>query len=167
MMPDAGAKPVNIIIEYDGFQEHFVEHGKIHAGNYDAYYRPEDVERQMVLESYGYKFLRINRFNLGRDPIATLSDRLDALIRSTTMDREEPGVVAKIRDGANGLKEGTVRHCRKCDQVKPKELFFDPKLKGGQGGYGVICMGCKTGTNGQPKAKAVRKRIRRYWRRRW
>jgi hypothetical protein len=34
----------------------------------------------MVLESYGYKFLRINRFNLGNDPVVTLSDRLYALI---------------------------------------------------------------------------------------
>src|SRR5262249_7052360 len=53
----------NIVIEYDGFLEHFTEHGNIHEGNYDSYYRPEDVERQMILESYGYKFLRINRFN--------------------------------------------------------------------------------------------------------
>lgn len=162
-----GTKPINIIIEYDGFQEHFIEHGKIHAGNYDAYYRPEDVERQMVLESYGYKFLRINRFNLGRDPVATLSDRLEALVKNTAREKEDPEVVTKIRDGANGLREGTVRHCRKCDQVKPKEAFFDPRLKGGQGGYGLICMECKAGANGQPKAKAPRKPIRRYWKRRW
>jgi hypothetical protein len=44
---------VNVIIEYDGFQEHFEGHGKIHAGNHARYYRPEDIARQMVLESYG------------------------------------------------------------------------------------------------------------------
>ena len=48
--------PVNVIVEYDGFAEHFVDRQKIHTGNWDKYYRPEDVERQMVIESYGYKF---------------------------------------------------------------------------------------------------------------
>ena len=34
----------------------------------------------MVIESYGYKFLRINRFNLGEDPVSTLSERLKRLV---------------------------------------------------------------------------------------
>src|SRR5260370_28924121 len=31
-------KTINIIVEYDGFREHFTDHKKIHAGNYGAYY---------------------------------------------------------------------------------------------------------------------------------
>ena len=158
-------QPINVILEYDGFQEHFTDHKKIHLGNYDAYYRPEDIERQMVLESYGYKFLRINRFNLGNDPVATLSDRLYALIDAATKERDAQ-VVTKIRNDASGLKEGTTKHCRKCDQVKPKESFFDPKLRGGQGNYGQICMECKTKGSRSAETAPPKKRIRRYWKRR-
>jgi hypothetical protein len=39
------------------------------------HYRPEDIKRQMVIESYGYRVLRINRFTLCEDPVATLSTR--------------------------------------------------------------------------------------------
>src|SRR5712692_6086425 len=88
-------RTINVIIEYDGFAEHFTDHQRIHAGNYDSYYRSEDIERQMVLESYGYKFLRINRFNLGNDPVVVLSDRLYALIESAVSE-SEAGVVTKI-----------------------------------------------------------------------
>ncbi len=145
-------KIVNVIIEYDGFKEHFVDHKNIHAGNYDTYYRPEDIERQMILESYGYKFLRINRFNLGRDQVTTLSERFYALIDTATKD-EKSTVVTKILDGANGLKDGTAKHCRKCDQVKNKEEFLDQKLSGGKGGYGQICMECKTNRGGMAVSK--------------
>ncbi|ARJ65650.1 hypothetical protein WV31_08270 [Magnetospirillum sp. ME-1] len=59
-----------------GFQEHFTDRKNVHVGNWAEYYKPDDIERQMIIESYGYKFLRINRFNLGADPAQTLSRRL-------------------------------------------------------------------------------------------
>lgn len=46
----------------------------------------------MVLESYGYKFLRINRFNVGQDSVKTLSDRLAKLVGSATKNNEPNGV---------------------------------------------------------------------------
>jgi len=162
---DGEEKLVNVIIEYDGFKEHFTEHKNIHSGNYETYYRPEDIERQMILESYGYKFLRINRFNLGRDPVETLSKRLYALIDAATKE-ENTEVVTKIIDGVNGLNNGTAKVCRKCDKVKPKEAFYDPNLKNGKGGYGFICKECKS----QSKSSGTyrrKKRFRRYSRRRW
>ena len=150
---------INVIIEYDGFREHFVEHDKIHVGNYDSYYRPEDIERQMVLESYGYKFLRINRFNLGRDQVATLSERLYALI-DAAIKVTDATVVTEIRNSANRLSNGTDKHCSKCGQVKPKEGFFDPRLKGGKGGFGQICVQCKTNASANKRRK-----FKRHWRR--
>jgi hypothetical protein len=116
------------------------------------------------LESYGYKFLRINRFNLGPDPVTTLSERLYALIDAATKE-EDAAVVTKIRDGADGLSKGTAKHCRKCEQVKPMESFFDQKLRGGQGGYGQICMDCKIKGAASAESAPRKKRIRRYWRR--
>ena len=154
---------INVIIEYDGFREHFTEHKKIHVGNYSDYYRPEDIERQMVLESYGYKFLRINRFNLGRDPITTLSHRLSALIETATKNESAP-VVDRIRDGANGLKDGTAVYCPKCGQVKPKASFFDPKLRAGHGGQGKICIECKALSAPHKSASIPKKKFHRYWR---
>ncbi len=158
-------KLINIIIEYDGFREHFTEYKKVHSGNYDTYYRPEDIERQMILESYGYKFLRINRFNLGRDPVETLSKRLYALVDSATKE-ENVDVVKKIIDDATSLHNGTSKVCRKCNKVKLKEAFYDPNLKNGKGGYGFICKECKY--QGKRSGTYNRKRkSRRYTIRRW
>lgn len=70
-----------IIIEYDGFQEHFKQYGGIDEHNYTHYYSDEDVYRQKVLMSYGYEFLRINKFNLGKNPIAKLDERLNSIVK--------------------------------------------------------------------------------------
>jgi hypothetical protein len=150
---------VNVIIEYDGFAEHFTDHNKIHEGNYEQYYRPEHIERQMVIESYGYKFLRLNRFNIGRDPVYTLSQRLYALIDSAT-HKKTTETLTRIHNDTEGLASGSSKHCHKCDQVKPIVDFFDKKLKGGEGGYGLICMACKT------KKKVTRSGRKHYYRRR-
>ena len=48
---------VRIIIEYDGFSEHFVNREKVSSHNWEQFYRPEDIEREFTIESYGYKFL--------------------------------------------------------------------------------------------------------------
>jgi very-short-patch-repair endonuclease len=71
-----------IIIEYDGFLEHFGDSMEMVDGsNYQEYYSPEDVYRQHVLEGYGYRFIRINRFNLGENPVATLDSRIQEMLK--------------------------------------------------------------------------------------
>lgn len=69
-----------IIIEYDGFEEHFKNLDEVNEFNYERYYSDDDVYRQKVLMGYGYKFLRINRFNCGNNPVETLNTRLYQLI---------------------------------------------------------------------------------------
>lgn len=140
---------VNVIIEYDGFAEHFIERQKIHNGNWDRYYRPEDIERQMVIESYGYKFLRLNRFNTGADPIETLSKRLYELVDVAAREGEESALVSRIKDDAESLADRLKRRCPKCGEIRDLVEFWDPKLKSGNGGYGRNCMGCK-----RPKASS-------------
>lgn len=71
-----GQRPHHIIIEYDGFKEHFSNLSQVGSFNYSSYYRDEDVFREKVLEGYGYKFLRINRFNVGKKPIETVPSHL-------------------------------------------------------------------------------------------
>lgn len=71
-----------IIIEYDGFMEHFGASANIvNESNYKDYYSPEDVYRQHVLEGYGYRFIRINKFNLGDNPITTLDSRIQDIVK--------------------------------------------------------------------------------------
>lgn len=156
---------VNMIVEYDGFQEHFQGHGRVHSGNYERYYRPEDVERQMVLESYGYKFLRVNRFNLGRDPVTVLSKRLHDLVKTAQKTAPAESVEA-IQAQAKSLADGTSKPCQRCHQIKSLEDFFDAKLKNGAGGYGRICMACKTPEPATLRPGRGRSSYRK-WRRRY
>ena len=68
------------IIEYDGFENHFINKDEVNALNWRSYLTPGDVERECILESYGYKMIRVNRFNLGSDPVSNLDKRLNDLI---------------------------------------------------------------------------------------
>ena len=126
-----------IIIEYDGFEEHFKKIDEVNAFNYQDYYSDDDVYRQKVLESYGYKFLRINRFNVGKDPIATLNTRLTNLIKNQF---ESHPRITTIHETIEGLQNGQMKYCPKCKKVLPIEDFRDPSLITS---YGRICNYCK------------------------
>jgi very-short-patch-repair endonuclease len=79
---DDSGESQKVIIEYDGFLEHFGDsQHAVNDSNYQEYYSPEDVYRQHVLEGYGYKFLRINRFNLGENSIETLDSRIQDSVK--------------------------------------------------------------------------------------
>jgi hypothetical protein len=138
-------KITQIIIEYDGFKEHFIDLPRVHAANFESYYKPQDVERQYVLESYGLRFLRINRFNLGKDPVATLDARLRELmaLEPSNTDLPEIGAIDLVREQARDLENKDAKTCPKCEMVKEKQAFFDPTLGRGAGGYGRMCMVCK------------------------
>jgi hypothetical protein len=123
-----------------------------------------DVERQLTLESYGYRFLRINRFNLGKDPVATLSDRLEGLVE-TLLDEDEAESVVDMQREAKGLQDGTLKTCPLCGKNKPIKEFYDDSLKGGEGGYGRNCMPCKyqrSHPEPKPRVRSSRRRWRRY-----
>ncbi len=126
-----------------------------------SYLNEADVERQLTLESYGYRFLRLNRFNLGADPVTTLSERLELLAASAV--RSDPtGSVKAISEQAIALAEKSAKACERCGGIKPLALFFDKALGGGKGGTGRICASCK-----QSERTAVShspRRRRRRWR---
>jgi very-short-patch-repair endonuclease len=136
---------VRVIIEYDGFAEHFRNRDKVTPYNYEQFYREDDIERQLIIEGYGYKFLRINRFNLGNDPVETLSNRLFQLIQQASQQKRHNSVIDKIREDAEDLSERSSKVCTKCEKILDRQRFFDPSLKGGAGGFGRICMPCKKG----------------------
>ena len=53
-----------LILEYDGVEYHFDNPQEVSRLNFSQSYLDYDVSRQLELESYGYRFLRINKFNL-------------------------------------------------------------------------------------------------------
>jgi len=137
---DTSQGPIQIIVEYDGFEHHFRKDGlsKIDASNYKSFMSEADIERQLTLEQYGYRFVRLNRFNIGRDPVSTVSRMLEAVV--TKADASDPEAVARQRADSIGLANGSRKRCTRCNQVRDREDFADPTLKGG---YGRICMNCK------------------------
>lgn len=151
---------VKIVIEYDGLEYHFERGREINVGNHQRYMVEADVERQLTLESYGYRFLRVNRFNLGADPVHTLSMRLAKLVQ---VAGEEPvsASVQKIQDEAAGLASKELKTCPTCGEHKKADSFFDPALKAGAGGVGRICLVCKTSAKTLPPAS--RSKSKRRW----
>lgn len=60
-----GHKEHSLIIEYDGIEFHTKSPYSISsASEFDQEYIEYDIQRQLELESYGYHFLRINKFTL-------------------------------------------------------------------------------------------------------
>lgn len=127
-----------IIIEYDGFEFHFQDNSSVNELNYDEYYTDEHIYREKVLESYGCVFLRINRFNLGKDPIETLSQRLEQIVNDP--GRQNTHIVSEIHNNISGMQDGELKECSKCNQIKPLIDFRDNELVTG---YGRHCNTCK------------------------
>jgi very-short-patch-repair endonuclease len=132
---------ISIIIEYDGFKEHFTDLDQVDASNHGLYMKPEDVERQKVLESYGYRFLRVNRFNLGKDPVRTLDERLSRMAHDALQATKLHPLIDKVKQETNGLANGDMRQCSVCSEVKSIDEFRDMKLARG---YGRKCRSCKS-----------------------
>ncbi len=57
-------KESSLIIEYDGVEFHTRNPDVVTKHNFDQEYLEYDTARQLELESYGYAFLRINKFSL-------------------------------------------------------------------------------------------------------
>lgn len=145
-----------IIIEYDGFEFHFDERSRVDTSNWKSYLTAADVERECVLESYGYKMLRINRFNVGHDPVETLDARLHEMFGQFAQSDEDHHIVSAIKEKAEGLESGRLKTCSKCGQARPLASFRDSKLKSG---YSRNCKACKPSTS---RKRWGRRRYSRY-----
>ncbi|MEK7570893.1 MAG: AAA domain-containing protein [Patescibacteria group bacterium] len=125
-----------IIIEYDGFKEHFKEDEDVNEFNYQDYYNDQDVYREKVLESYGYKFLRINRFNIGKSPIETLNQRIEELVKNR--HRVNP-LLDDIHSTIENLQNGKMKECPKCGEFRDAYQFEDKSLITGIGKFCNLC----------------------------
>ena len=126
-----------IIIEYDGFKEHFQDTDARNEFRHDYYYSEADVYREKVLESYGYKFLRINKFNIGTNPITTLDTRIQSLTKTEPANTK---FLSNIHETVEAFQDGSIRQCPKCEEIRNIEDFRDPTLLSD---YGRICNQCK------------------------
>lgn len=156
-MPDG--KLSQCVIEYDGFEYHFdMEHRhNIQADNWHSYLTSNDVERECVLESFGYKMMRINRFNITTDPVSMLDNKLTEMFNEFLSANEEHGFISDMNETIGALDSGELRHCSSCGEARPIEAFYDLTLKSG---IGRKCSQCKT--KGKPaKSRGTRYKIRR------
>lgn len=140
-----------IVIEYDGFREHFGEGLGITAANFESYYSEEDIYRQKVLESYGYRFLRINRFNVGDNPVETLDTRLRHLLDACNAASHHH-LLDRIHGDIEQLREGDLKECPKCRELRKKEEFKDASLSTGVGRFCRYCKGTHSRRTTKSKA---------------
>ncbi len=149
---DETNKEHKIVIEYDGFKEHFTDLGSVNEFNFQEYYSNQDVYRQKVLESYGYRFLRINRFNVGVDPVQTLDERLSQLVKEGSNNQ----VLNRIHHTIEGLQNGDMKECPKCKEIRNLSDFKDSSLISG---YGRFCRYCKDSHAIEVKARENQKAV--------
>lgn len=74
-----------IIITYDEFKENFMSGDK---NIRDSYLTAQEMYNQKELEGYGYKFLHLNKFNLGQKPIETLDKLLTDAVKQSNWPRD-------------------------------------------------------------------------------
>lgn len=141
-----------IIIEYDGFKEHFQDTDASNQFIHEYYYSEADVYREKVLESYGYKFLRINKFNIGNNPIATLDSRIRLLTKDEPINIK---FLSTVHETVEAFQNGTVRLCPKCEEIRNLEDFKDSALISG---YGRICNKCKETKSSEIRPTGVTKK---------
>lgn len=120
-----------IIIEYDWFKEHFNNLSQVDKYNYEYYMKEDDIYRQKILEWYGYKFLRINIFNIWKDPIETLHFRLEELTKKKI---EKLSIVSDLHNQIDKLHNWDDRTCDNCLNIFSSN-FFPYKTKN-------LCLNC-------------------------
>lgn len=149
---DEGGRSYKIIIEYDGFNEHTDEENRqyVDGSNFESYLKEDDIYRQKVLESYGYEFIRLNKFNVGSNPVEYINERITKLVDGSMISNSVGhDIDAIIRGQALGLFNGDLKECKNCGRVIPVQEFKDSSLSSG---IGRVCKDCKN----TPKPMTIR-----------
>ena len=140
----------NVIIEYDGLKDHFDSQELVTDGNFEDFYSTNHYEREKALETYGYNFIRLNKFNTADDPVKFLDKKLKEVFQSIEkLNVSQYNTIETFKK----TKEGQMKHCERCNKSKPREEFYDRSLTSG---IGVVCRPCK-GLQGKILKKPQRK----------
>ena len=133
----------NLILEYDGFEYHFHSWNEVTEYNWRNYLTEEDIQREMILESFGYKMIRLNRFNITSNPVVAINNLISELIIQNTAVESDAiaNLISKQKTVNQGLKNKEMKICPTCQDILPMFEFFDSDLKTE---YGNTCMKCKS-----------------------
>jgi hypothetical protein len=140
---DEKDRQYKIIFEYDGLVHHTEEETRqyVNGDNFESYLKEEDVYRMHVLESYGYEFIRLHRFNTAKEPVQYINNRIEELINGSMIANSAGhDIDAIIRGQAAGLFNGELKECQSCGNVIPVSEFKDSTLRSG---VGRVCKDCK------------------------
>ena len=138
-------KETKIIIEYDEFKEQNNKLEKIDYSNNESYLKEEDIYKQKILEWYWYKFIRINKFNIWKNPIRTINNKLENLINGKVEEEpENDSIIDEIKDNIEGLANWSLKKCPECWELRAIEDFKDPTLKTWMWKICVQCKNVKT-----------------------
>jgi hypothetical protein len=150
-----------IALEYDGFEFHFtkaVPAGLLNSETWREYLTPADIEREKVLESFGVSMIRLNRFNLGKNPVGTIDRLLRDRLEGMRNGRGPHDIVTETAETASeiekGLKSGSYKRCKKCNRDLPIEMFHNDSAKSRIGRY---CRDCKSQSAGLDKPRFRRR----------
>ena len=139
--------PKQVIIEYDGLKDHFDNQELITDENFDEFYTTEHYEREKALETYGYNFIRLNKFNTTDDPVKFLDKKLKEVFSK----KEKLNLSQyKILESVTKSKQGEEKFCERCNEQKSLNEFRDKTLRTG---IGVVCRSCKGISGPAPKGK--------------
>jgi hypothetical protein len=142
---DGKGKTTNIIIEYDGFEYHFTDYANVNEMNYEHFHNEHDVERQKILESYGYRFIRLNRFNTRDNPIPYLNYKLENVVKKNSTTNLTKQI---IQETVLKQQSGEEKICPACKKLRPLSYFKSPKLISG---LGIKCRICVPNRNVKKK----------------
>ena len=79
-----------------------------------------------MLEGYGYRFLRINRFNVGRNP--DRDSRSTSFSNCSSTVRGRIGHSESAHSAIQGIQKGELKECPKCKELRPLSQFEDTSL---------------------------------------
>lgn len=139
-------KETKIIFEYDDLNS------GIEIWSSELYVSENDIYMEKVLESYWYKFIRLNEFSLWKDKIDTLNQKMKMLIWEKVEKKSEEEIEAQDNEESEWailedmqiimkwLEDWTFKICDKCGEVKEIEKFKDNTLKSW---YWRQCIDCK------------------------
>ena len=140
-------KETKIIFEYDDLNS------AIANWDSDLYVSENDIYMEKVLESYWYKFIRLNEFNLWSNKVDTLNQKMKMLIwekvEKKTVDdveiqdnvKDDWAILEDMQLIMKWLENWTFKICDKCGEVKEIEKFKDDTLKSW---YWRQCIDCKS-----------------------
>jgi AAA domain len=122
-----------IIVEYDAYEFQTI------PLYLDADRIQKDIELQKTMEAYGYAFLRWNKWLLnGEDATTFLDTKLKQIVFEQLPESSRLGAILQV--SYDKTRQGALKVCGKCGQLKPKTDFYNPKL---ESGYGRVCQPCK------------------------